>query len=160
GADEGVAYVDPRRLGGNEVPLQVLVEAVRIDGRERAPFEVASVPAGSHTLEIDYTSTALVTAERARFRYRLEGADPGGNDVGRRRRACFPDLRPGSDRFVVNAATGDGNWVEAGAPWSYRVPPAWHQPAWFRGMVVLLIGGVGGLGVSLVQRRRRLRAQA
>src|SRR5690606_41498477 len=66
---------------------------------------------------------------------------------------------PGSYRFVVNATTGDGNWVEAGAPWSFRVLPAWHQTAWFRGMVVLLIGGVGGLGVSLVQRRRHLRSE-
>jgi signal transduction histidine kinase/streptogramin lyase len=160
GADEGVAYVDPRRLGGSEVPLQVLVEAVRIDGRERAPFEVAAVPAGSRALEIDYTATALATAERVRFRYRLEGADPGWNDVGSRRRAYYTDLRPGSYRFVVSANTGDGNWVQAGAPWSFRVLPAWHQTAWFRGMVVLLIGGMSGLAVSLVQRRLHLRAQA
>jgi signal transduction histidine kinase len=138
----------------------VLVEAVRIDGRELAPFEVAAVPAGSRALEIDYTATALATAERVRFRYRLLGVDPGWNDVGTRRRAYYTDLRPGSYRFLVSANNGDGKWVETGAAWSFRVLPAWHQAPWFRAGVVLLIGGVGGLVVSLVQRRRHLRAQA
>jgi signal transduction histidine kinase len=40
------------------------------------------------------------------------------------------------------------------------VLPAWYQTLWFRALVILLIGSLGGLVVSLVQRRRHLRAQA
>jgi signal transduction histidine kinase/ligand-binding sensor domain-containing protein len=160
GADEGVASIDPRNLGRNEVPLRLLVEAVRIDGRELAPSEIAAVPAGSRALEIDYTATALSIAERVRFRYRLEGVDPGWNEVGTRRRAYYTDVRPGSYRFLVSANNGDGKWVATGASWSFRVLPAWYQTGWFRAMVVMLIGGLGGLVVFLVQRRRHDRAQA
>ena len=160
GADEGVAYIDPRKLRANDVPLKVLVEAVRIDGRELAPSDVIAIPARSSSLEIDYTATALSFAERTQFRYRLEGTDPAWREVGTRRRAYYTDLRPGSYHFHVSANNGDGKWVETGATWDFRVLPAWYQTFWFRTLVILLIGGVGGLLVALVQRRRHARAQA
>ncbi|MDF2773659.1 MAG: two-component system sensor protein, partial [Geminicoccaceae bacterium] len=159
GADEGVASIDPRHLDGNDVPLNVLVETVRIDGREVAPFDLRAVPPGSSALEIDYTATALSFPERVQFRYRLEGADPTWRDVGTRRRAYYTDLSPRSYRFRVSANDGDGNWIEAAA-WSFRVLPAWYQTLWFRALAILLIGSAGGLAVALVQRRRHVRAQA
>jgi signal transduction histidine kinase/streptogramin lyase len=160
GADEGVASIDPHRIVPNDLPLRVLVEAVRIDGRELAPAEVAAVPAGARDLEIDYTATALSFAERVRFRYRLESVDPVWREVGTRRRAYYTDLRPGTYRFRVSANVGDGNWIETGASWSFRVLPSWYQTGWFRTLVVLLIGSLGGLVVSQVQRRRHLRSEA
>jgi signal transduction histidine kinase len=138
----------------------VLVEAVHLDGRELAPSEVTAVPAGTSALEIDYTATALSMAERVRFRYQLAGVDPAWRDVGTRRRAYYTGLRPGSYRFLVSASNGDGIWTETASTWSFRVLPAWYQTLWFRALVVLLIGGLGGLAVALVQRRRHARSQA
>ena len=160
GADEGVASIDPRNLGGDHAALNVLVETVRIDGRELAPSDVTAVPAHSSALEIDYTATDLSFPERIQFRYRLEGTDPTWREVGTRRRAYYTDLRPGSYRFRVSANRGDGHWTETGSTWSFRVLPAWYQTLWFRALVVLLIGALGGLVVALVQRRRHARAQA
>ena len=116
GADEGVASIDPRNLGGHDFALNVLVETARIDGREVAPSDLAAVPAGSSALEIDYTATALSFPERIQFRYRLEGADPTWREVGTRRRAYYTDLAPGSYHFRVSANSGDGNWIETRPP--------------------------------------------
>jgi signal transduction histidine kinase/streptogramin lyase len=160
GADEGVASIDPRHLGGNDFALNVLVETVRIDGRELAPSDVTTIPAGSSALEIDYTATALSFPERIQFRYRLEGAEPTWREVGTRRRAYYTDLTPGTYHFRVSANNGDGKWIETGATWSFRVMPAWYQTLWFRTLVILLIGGVGGLVVAIVQRSRHARAHA
>jgi signal transduction histidine kinase len=160
GADEGVAYIDPQHLGTNDVPLNVLVETVRIDGHELAPSDVTAIPARSSSLEIDYTATTLSFPERVQFRYRLEGADPTWREVGARRRAYYTDLRPGSYHFRVSANNGDGHWIESGATWSFQVLPAWYQTLWFRALAILLIGGLGGLLAAMVQRRRHVRAQA
>jgi signal transduction histidine kinase/ligand-binding sensor domain-containing protein len=160
GADEGVASLDPTRLPRNDLPLEVLIEAARINGRELAPSEAGVIAAGVSNLEIDYTAPMLSFPERVRFRYRLENVDPAWQDVGTRRRAYYTDLRPGSYRFRVSASIGDGNWVETHAPWSFRVLPAWYQTLWFRAMVIATIAGLGGLVVSLIQRRRHVRAQA
>ena len=159
-ADEGVAVVDPRDLSRYDVPLRVLVEAVRIDGREQAPADVAAVPARTSDLEIDYTATALSIAERVQFRYRLEGADTAWREVGTRRRAYYTGLAPGAYRFLVSASRGDGHWDETGASWSFRVLPAWYQTGSFRTLMVVLIGSLGGLVVWLVQRRRHLHSEA
>lgn len=159
-ADEGVAVIDPRDLGRNDVPLNVLVETVHIDGRELPPFDINSVPARTSDLEIDYTSTALSIAEKVQFRYRLEGVDTTWREVGARRRAYYTGLAPGSYRFLVSANRGDGHWDETGASWSFRVLPAWYQTGSFRTLMVLLIGSLGGLVVWVVQRRRHLRSQA
>ena len=156
----GLAVIDPRNLGGNAAALNVLVEAVRIDGREMAPFDLTAIPAGSSALEIDYTATVLSFPERVQFRYQLEGQDPAWREVGTRRRAYYTDLGPGSYRFRVSANNGAGKWVETGATWSFRVLPAWYQTLWFRALVILLIGSLGGVVVALVQRRRHARAQA
>lgn len=160
GADEGVAVIDPSDLGRYDAPLHLLVETVRTHGRELAPSDVGTVPAGTSDLEIDYTSTALSIAERVQFRYRLEGADTTWREVGTRRRAYYTGLGPGSYRFLVSANSGDGRWNETGASWSFRVLPAWYQTGWFRTLVVLLIGALGGLVVFLILRRRHHRAQA
>jgi len=156
----GLAVVDPRNLGRKDVALNVLVETMRIDGRELARSALRAVPAGKSAVEIDYTATALSFPERVRFRYRLEGADPTWRDVGTRRRAYYTELRPGSYDFRVSATNGDGNWIETGTKWSFRVLPEWYQTLWFRALAILLIGSVGGLAVALAQRRRHVRAQA
>jgi len=160
GADEGVAVIDPRDLGRYDAPLHVLVETVRIQGRELAPSDVTVVPAGTNDLEIDYTATALSIAARVQFRYRLEGVDTTWRVVGTRRRAYYTGLGPGSYRFLVSANNGEGHWNETGASWSFRVLPAWYQAGWFRALVILLIGGLGGLVVFLFLRRRHDHAQA
>jgi signal transduction histidine kinase/ligand-binding sensor domain-containing protein len=160
GADEGAAYLDPRHLGSYDIPLNVLLETARIDGRELAPSDLALIPPRPHDLEIDYTATALSIAERVQFRYRLEGVDTTWREVGTRRRAYYTGLRPGAYRFLVSANSGDGHWNKTGASWSFRVLPAWYQTAWFRALMVMLIGGLGGLVVFLVQRGRHDRAQA
>jgi signal transduction histidine kinase len=131
-----------------------------MDGHELTPSEVAEVPGGTNSLEIDYTATTLAMAERVRFRYQLEGVDRAWQDVGSRRRAYYTDLRPGSYDFRVSADVGDGNWIDVADTWSFRVLPAWYQSSWFRALVVVLIGSVGGLVVAIVQRRRYLRSQA
>jgi ligand-binding sensor domain-containing protein len=120
--NDGVASVDPRRLHLTDAP-PVMIEALRIAGRELLPSAEVVIPAGSRDLEIDYTSTALSTPERIVFRYQLEGEDDAWRDVGARRRAYYSGLAPGVHRFRVSASYGDGVWNETAAVGTLRVPP-------------------------------------
>lgn len=156
--DSGLARIDPRVLPLDRPP-PVSLEVVRIQGREAGLSDAGEIPAGATDLEIDYTSLTFGTPERIQFRYRLEGADPEWREVGTRRRAYYTALAPGSYRFRVTASYGDGTWNEAGAAWSFRVLPAWYQTLWSKALLVLLIGGLGGTAVALLQRRRHRHAQ-
>jgi signal transduction histidine kinase/ligand-binding sensor domain-containing protein len=158
--DGGVASVDPRDLPPS-VPPRVLIEAVRVDGRETAASEGRSIPHESRDLEIDYTATGVSIPERVHFRYRLEGEDQAWHDAGTRRRAYYTGLAPGRYNFRVIASNGAGDWNEAeiGTAWNFRVLPAWYQTVVFRIGVIVLIGVLGAAAAALVQRRRHLHSQ-
>lgn len=157
--DSGLATVDPRVIAEHLVAPAVLIETVRIDGRELAPAAEVIVPSKSADLEIDYTATSLAIPERVRFRYQLDGTDQTWRDVGTRRRAYYSSLPPGAHRFRVAAGTEDGVWNESGAELVLRVRPMPYQTWWFRSGVVLLIGALGAAAAALIQRRRHLAAQ-
>jgi signal transduction histidine kinase/ligand-binding sensor domain-containing protein len=157
--DSGVASIDPRSLPRSDPP-PVLIETVRIDGRELSPSEATTFPPGAGDLEVDYTAATLSVPERVHFRYRLDGVDTTWRDVETRRRAYYTGLGPGAYRFRVIASNGDGAWNETAAQWSFDVLPAWYQTLWWRTGLVALIGAIGAAAAVLVQRRRHLQAQA
>ena len=158
--DGGVASVDPRALR-SDLPPRVLIEGVRIDGRESAAAQTITLPPKAKDLEIDYTATTLASPEQVEFRYRLEGRDETWHDAGTRRRAYYTGLAPGRYSFRVIAGHGNGVWSEGqpGAVWSFRVLPAWYQTMAFRIGVILLIGVLGAAAAALIQRRRYRLAQ-
>jgi signal transduction histidine kinase/ligand-binding sensor domain-containing protein len=157
-SDSGVATVDPRQLSA-PVPPAALIEALVVDGRERPAAGEPILPPRVANLEIDYTAMTLSTPERVQFRFQLEGVDPDWQDVGTRRQAYYTGLRPGKYRFRV-ATTLDGRaWNRLEAVLPFRILPTWYQTIWFRALVVLAIGGLGGAAVALAQRARHHRAQ-
>ena len=139
--DSGLARIDPRVIPLAQPP-PVSLEVVRMNGHESAIADGAAIPSGTSAIEIDYTSLTFGTPERIQFRYRLEGVDPGWREVGARRRAYYSTLAPGTYRFRVTASYGDGLWNEAGASWTFRVLPAWHQTVWFKAAMVLVVAGL------------------
>ncbi len=156
--DSGLARIDPQRVPV-AVPPPVSLEVARIGGREISVSDTAAIQPGASDMEIDYTSLTFGTPERIQFRYRMEGADPVWHEAGTRRRAYYTGLAPGRYRFRVTASYGDGTWNEPGATWNFRVLPAWYQTLWFKALVVLVIGGLGGAAVALLQRGRHRREQ-
>ena len=130
----GIASVDPAALekNRNRLPPQVVVLAIRSNGKAYPGASGLTLPKYTENLEIDYTALSLAIPERVRFRYRLEGVDRDWQDVGTRRQAYDTILHPGQYGFQVMACNNDGVWNEAGALVSFALAPAWFQTAWFR----------------------------
>jgi signal transduction histidine kinase/ligand-binding sensor domain-containing protein/CheY-like chemotaxis protein len=101
---------------------------------ERLPF--SQLPGATRALPLDHDDK-LVTFEFAaldfvspannRYRYRLEGFDPGWVDAGPVHRATYANLDAGEYTFRVQARNADGVWSEqdltipvhvAAAPWN------------------------------------------
>ena len=157
--NNGLAFVDPRRIPANDRPPPVRVERVTIDDKEAMPDDDMALAPGRHDLEIDYTGLSLTIPERNQFRYMLEGRDTEWHEAGTRRQAVYTDLPPKAYRFRVIASNNDGVWNETGAAWSFRVLPAWYQTLWFRTAVVLVIGALGATVAVTMQRTRHRREQ-
>jgi PAS domain S-box-containing protein len=137
----GVLSVDPARIGVNRRPPPVFVERVTADNR-KAVAEGGRIVAGSN-LEFHYTALSLISPDRVRFRYQLEGFDREWVDAGTRRVAYFTNLPPGSYRFRVVACNNDGVWNLAGASFSFELAPRFYQASWFYllcGLAVAMAG--------------------
>ncbi|MCX8157085.1 MAG: histidine kinase [Verrucomicrobiae bacterium] len=143
----GLAVVNPAQLLPNTHPPPVRVEKVLVDGQAVAvPEGVGPVvlPPRKSRVEIHYASLNLGAPERARFRYQLEGHDPGPVEAGDSRVARYVVWPPGTYRFRVTACNEDGVWNVEGAALALVVPPPWWRTVWF----VSLAGG--GAVVTLV----------
>jgi diguanylate cyclase (GGDEF)-like protein len=146
----GLVIVDPENLPGSGPPPEVIIEELTVDGRETLASGPVVLPPGSAPLTVRFTAMTLLGAERARFRYRMEG-------LTRNREASFPALPHGVYGFRVAASTDGQRWNESSEPLRVIVRPHFHQTAWFIGFVSF---GTLGLGAVIFRlRTHRLRAR-
>jgi signal transduction histidine kinase/ActR/RegA family two-component response regulator len=125
-----------------------------------------TVEPGAGNAEFSYTAFQFVAPARLRFRYRLEGHDPGWIDAGARRTAYYTNLPPGQYTFRVEAsndaspfgaASNDASWGPAASTAAIAIAPRFYQTRWFLALGVLAGALVILGGVNL--RTSRLRAQ-
>jgi signal transduction histidine kinase/ligand-binding sensor domain-containing protein/DNA-binding response OmpR family regulator len=126
---KGVVVVDPKHLQINTTLPPVILESVLANGHAVAPGEPFTT--GQRNLEFQYTALSFAAPKDVSFRYMLEGFDRDWIQAGSRRTAYYTNVAPGSYRFRVKAANGDGVWNEAGASLAFTVPPYVRETWWF-----------------------------
>ncbi|HEY8550018.1 MAG TPA: two-component regulator propeller domain-containing protein [Vicinamibacterales bacterium] len=154
---KGVARIDPRDLPRNELRPTVLVERLVTDAETLAPAPLLNLPAGTRRVEIHYTALSLLSPERVRFKYKLDGYDDDWIDAEGTRSAAYGRLPPGRYTFRVRASNNDGVWNDEGAELTFSVAPMFHQTIWFYALcgisLVLVAWGIYKL------RLRQMRAK-
>jgi signal transduction histidine kinase len=157
----GVVAVEPG-IKTNGRPPPVFIEEVMAGGRLLRPDALAAsdalsltVPPGRGGIEIHYTALSFEAPRKNRFKYWLEGVDPGWVDAGGRRSVSYNNLAPGGYRFRVLGSNNDGVWNETGATLSLVFAPHYWQTWWFKLAVVAAAAGL--LTLLYRSRVRRLR---
>ena len=140
---DGLAVVDPQQVGPPVAPPPVYVEDARV-ARRGAEFR--------------FTAPVFAVPERAHFKWRLEGYDPGWNRATTERVAVYPRLPAGQYRFQVMARDRDSEWSAPTAPVTITVPPVVWETFGFR--LAVIFGGLGLLGAGLRGYYRREAARA
>jgi hypothetical protein len=132
-----VVVVDPRHLLTEQRPPPVVIEGVRVDGRLMGSEGQLKAPPGRGDIEVLYAGLSYRAPEKLRFRYQLEGFDPGWIDAGRRRAARYTNIPPGAYTFRVSTARDDGPWSEADASFRLRLAPHFYQTrAWYAALAL------------------------
>jgi len=146
---KGLVSVNPAELKPNAQPPLVMIESVKIDGREQKTNALNStwaqaivVPPGHEQLEIDYTALNFSAPDAVRFQYRLEGRDVGWTDARDVRVANYPNLPPGHYQFHVRAFNEDGVSNATGGVLNITVQPQFWQTWWFHAAGILCLGGM------------------
>lgn len=143
---KGVVLVNPRALPGDSAPPSVSVHDVLVDGKSRFSDGVIELPPGSLPLSIHFTADTLARADRARFRYRMDGLTRDWVDAGKYREVTFPSLPHGNYRFIVATSTDGKRWQESTEPLMVIVKPRFFETPWFAVLAIMTaIGAVAGL---------------
>jgi len=123
------------------------------------PVDVGKgLPLGALDVELHWTAITFISPEKVRYRYWLEGYDPGWNEAGARREATYTNLPPGDYRFRVQAESGDGRWEPVETSLLLHRPPRFFEAPSF--LFLLGLGLVGGGLGTYRWRVGRLRARA
>ncbi len=166
---KGLVCVNPAELKPNVQPPAVMIESVRVDGREQKtnllastwPPSIAIAPGNEQLevqLEIHYTGLDFSAPKLVRFKYRLEGHETAWTDASDTRVAYYSNVPPGQYRFHVIVCNEDGIWNDTGSFLGITVQPQFWQTGWFRVMAIvcflgLIIAVVRYLSTQKLQRQ-------
>ncbi|MBB5059317.1 signal transduction histidine kinase/ligand-binding sensor domain-containing protein [Granulicella aggregans] len=158
-------YVDPEKITADTVPAITSIQG--FTDNESPRYEAfPKIDPGTHTLRIRYFGAHLNAPERVTYRYRLDGQDPGWQEVGPRTEAVYTNLRPGAYTFHVAASNGENIWSEAPSPLKFEVLPAFYQRWWFLSLCIVALLLLIGIAFRMrfeyatTQMKRRLEERA
>jgi PAS domain S-box-containing protein len=90
----------------------------------------------------EFAALSYANSHKNRYRHKLEGLEPGWNEVGSKQRlATYTNLDPGKYLFRVQGSNSDGVWYEEGVSLPIVITPPWWRTSWFRaGCLTALLG--------------------
>ena len=88
----------------------------------------------------EFAALSYANAQKNHYRYKLEGFEPGWNEVGSKQRlATYTNLEPGTYVFRVQGSNNDGVWNEHGVSLNIVITPPWWRTNIFRALCAVLI---------------------
>ena len=152
---KGVAMIDSNRARAAAAP-PVIIQDIFADRHRIDPAGPLTLAAGTKTLEFRYAGINLAAPEKVHYQYRLEGFDRDWIDAGTRRMASYANLKPGSYRFQVRAASDDGPWSTGTT--MVRQRAFFYQTPWFMTLAAVLV--IGTISAAHRTRVKVVRASA
>ncbi|HKF59616.1 MAG TPA: two-component regulator propeller domain-containing protein [Blastocatellia bacterium] len=112
--------------------------------------------ASQNNVQIEFAGLSFAAGESLRYQYKLEGASSDWSTPSDQRAIAYPNLVPGSYRFLVRAVRSDGTLSQMAAAASFTIlPPVWQQ-WWFRIIAIILVA----LPVAALLRYRHQKTRA
>ena len=92
-----------------------------------------TLPYEDNVFSLEFAALSYANSHKNRYRYRLEGFDPGWNEVDSRHRlATYTNLDPRHYVFRVQGSNSDGVWNEKGVLLPILITPPWWRTNAFR----------------------------
>ncbi len=115
---------------------------------------------GDNNFSFEFVALNFTQSSKNSYAFKLEGADPTWNYVGKQNFAFYNNLEPGNYTFRVKAANNDGKWNEKGTSIDVVVQPTFFQTWYFKIGLVLLLGGLTYLAaITRVNQLKRRQAR-
>src|ERR1700733_2227116 len=137
---KGLARLDLRRLHRRVHKPAIYIEEIDVGRTKVSPGRELVLPPGTYHVEFHFTAVDLVSAEKIRLQYRLDGVDPSWLDADSTRTAIYNSIPIGVHSFHIRACNRDGVWDRLGIVYSVIQQPFLYETTWFRLSAVAVIG--------------------
>ena len=151
----GVTYFNPNEITENStapgiaiLDVQVLNKARNNYGKDSAPQRYmqsdevtpVTVPYSQSSISIEYTALHFANPRDNKYQYILENFDSDWIKVDSSKRYVqYSNLNPGSYRFRVKAASGNGIWSDEAVVEIVVAPPYWRTTQFWITITVFII---------------------
>jgi signal transduction histidine kinase len=153
---KGAVRINPN-LSRTSMPAPVLIEAITADGQPIPLSGNVRIRPGHGKLEIHYTACSLLSPERTRFQYLLEGFDDTWTAGSSDHVAHYTNLPHGPYRFRVIATDSASPRQGSEASISFVWEPQLYETPWFYGLCALLAAGCVWIGLRIYARQTQAR---
>lgn len=141
----GIVTIDPGKMTGTAGTPPVTLTGALLDNTkyiDLKPDSNFTVPAGTKSVEIFFTSLYFTRPDKVNFNYMLAGFDNEWNNGGNKRSVKYTNISPGNYMFSVRSYLSDTpeKFSESSVTLDYR--PFFYQDFRFRalaGIILLLI---------------------
>jgi signal transduction histidine kinase len=153
---KGAVRIDPN-LSRISRPSPVLIDAITADDRPIQLSGEIRIRPGHGKLEIHYTAASLLSPERTRFQYVLEGFDENWTAGSSDRVAHYTNLPHGPYRFRVVATDSVAPRQGSETSVSFVWDPHLYETPWFYGLCAALAAACGGIALRVYARQTKAR---
>ena len=156
--EDGFLYLDANRMAQSATPPAVEVRSVIHLNHESGPqllhTKSASLPSGSHALEIRLRGLDSRYVGIQRYQWRLDGDDAEWSRPQESARITLGGLGPGTHRISFRTIV-DGSYDGPISTWKLNIAPPWHGRWDVR--LLLLSALAGGLFVWFRRKQRTIK---
>lgn len=125
--------------------------------------EDISLDKDQNTLHFTVALPTYHYADKAQYRFMLEGINHTWMESGHARSIQYTNLRPGGYTFRYQASLDGTNWIEGKTAPSIRITqPIWEHPFFITGLILVVLGVVGlfiHLRIRQIRREVKLKME-
>lgn len=148
GTKKGIAVLHTDKVKINKVPPPVVIERVKVDGRDVPNQQTDYTFYNANHLRFYFTAASLSSQEGVCFRYKLDGFDRDWIMLPPRKERSteYWNLAPGAYTFVVSACNNDGVWSREGAGLRFLIKRSFWNNTLSKILLLIAFSGMSLLG--------------
>ncbi|ACU61740.1 histidine kinase [Chitinophaga pinensis DSM 2588] len=148
GGVNGFTQVFPAYFSVNHQPPALYITRVNSETRngilDTTDLQLSSIEIPNNVLQttINFAALNFQHPESTTYSYRIAEQEGGWINLGSQHFLNFTGMQPGKYTLLLRAANEDGYWTPEPVRLTLIFLPKWYQTNWFKGMILLMIGGI------------------
>lgn len=145
GGDQGIDIIDPKRIGKNDVPPDIDLEEVLVNGEK---VQLLNTTEGNtylqlgheaNSIDIEFIGIHLTAPQSNMYAYKIPEIGNKWINLDTRRSISLAGLSPGEYTLLVRAANLDNVWSNPQRLIHIDIAQPWWKTYWFIGGLVVIL---------------------